>query len=292
MLYQKIFWQRLWHVGSASVIVTSKTRCNLDERLWGGFPQILQYKVSQRTLSLPSGLMLIQSSNEDGARATKARKVFKDSRVRRLYRSLGLDSLSVLIQKLCGSSVVEEEKIAILQDFRTACYVSLLHILPMSTAIALSVLNWRGHYIGSELAGPHGQDNLKFLGLQIAAKMLELLAVASLSCIMFALIRRQLLHGEMPFGAVTSGFEFSKISLLWSREFTATCSTRFGSRREKALLVASIVIFTLLAATIGPSAAVAALPVRQDWKAGGTTFYINKNSQELFPSLLDEMAPS
>ncbi|KAH7327309.1 hypothetical protein BKA65DRAFT_510347 [Rhexocercosporidium sp. MPI-PUGE-AT-0058] len=230
---------------------------------------------------------LTKQSDVNEARKSAPRKTPKISRVRKLYQSLGLESVFLLIQKIRGGSGVEEEKIVILHDFRTAFYVSLLHILPAATAITLLVLNWRGAYIGSELSGTRGQDNLKFLGLQFAAKMLELTAVASLSCIMFALIRHQLFHGGMPFSAITSGFEFSKISLLWSREFAATCSTGFKSLPEKYLLISSTVIFTLIAATIGPSAAVAALPVRQDWKAGGTTFYVDKNFQELYPSVLD-----
>lgn len=91
---------------------------------------------------------------------------------------------------------------------------------------------------------------MKFLGLQIAAKLLELMVVSSLSCIAFALLRHQLCRRGIPFGALASGFDFSKISFLWSRELAATCSANFGSRGDKSLLVVVMVVFTLLAATV------------------------------------------
>ena len=164
--------------------------------------------------------------------------------------------------------------------------------MPISASITLTVLNWKGFYIGGELQGPVGKDDLKFLGLQLAAKMIELLAVASLSTIMLALVRGQLMSESLPFGAVTAGYEFSRLSFLWSRGFVATCVTKFSSVRQKTLLITTIIVFTILSTTIGPSAATAALPVLRNWPAGGTVFWLNATSQELWPSRLDEVAVS
>jgi hypothetical protein len=206
----------------------------------------------------------------------------------KLSHTLRLDAVYLFFQEIRGHSVVEEKKVAILGDMRSACYVSLLHILPTTASITLLVLNWKGYYIGDELQGPVGQDGLRFLGLQFASKMLELLAVASLSTILFALIRSLLIYDTLPFGAMTTGFEFNNISLLWSKEFVATCgSTTFSSSRTKTLLVSTIVVFTILGATIGPSAAVASQPVLRNWPGGGTVFWLNATSQELWPSHLD-----
>lgn len=197
------------------------------------------------------------------------------------------------IYELKGVAALEQKKVVLVHDLRSSCYASLLHILPVTASILLTVFNWNGFYIGGELSGPTGEDSLKFLGLQFAAKMLELMSMASLSCILFYLVRRQLLddHG-LPFGAVTSGFEFSRISLLWSKEFIATCSTKFGTMQSKAFLVATIIVFTLLGASIGPSAAVASQPTLRDWPSGGTSFYVKAAFKQLFPVVLDEVPSS
>ena len=215
------------------------------------------------------------------------------SKIQKFLNSLGLGSFYLLFQEIFGCPIVEGKKIAIRCDLWTACSVSLLHIIPTVAAIILIVFNWKGYYIGGELSGPVGEDGLKFLGLQFAAKMLELLAMASLSCVLFALLRYQLVSGHpVPFGAITAGFEFNNLSLLWSKEFIATCGANFRSWRTKLLLITTIILFTLLGATIGPSAAVAALPTLRDWSGGGTVFYLNATIGELWPTQLDTMSPA
>lgn len=217
---------------------------------------------------------------------------FSSSRLRRVFHVFGLDSLYVHIHELRGHTALEQKKIVLVYDLRSACYASLLHLLPVTASILLTVFNWNGYYIGGELSGPTGEDSLKFLGLQFAAKVLELMSMASLSCILFYLVRRQLLEDVLPLGAVTSGFEFSRISLLWSKEFIATYSAKFGTAQTKAFLVATIIVFTLLGASIGPSAAVASQPTLRDWPAGGTAFYVKAAYEQLFPVVLDEVPSS
>jgi hypothetical protein len=214
------------------------------------------------------------------------------SRLRRLCRSFGLDSLYIHLAELKNVTVLEPRKVVLVDDLRTACGASLLHVVPVAASILLIVLNCYGFYIGGELSGPTGQDDLKFLGLQFAAKIMELMMMASLSCIIFSLIRHLALNSSLPFGAITSGFEFSRISWLWSKEFVATCFADFGTVWTKSLLVAMTVVFALLGATVGPSAAVASQPTLRDWSAGGTKFYLNASWEQLFPLVLDEVAPS
>lgn len=75
----------------------------------------------------------------------------------------------------------------------------------------------RGYYIGGELSGRVGQDQLKFLGLQLAAKLHELTMIASLGEILFSHIRRQIVSGRaIPLAALVAGFQFTSISFLWS----------------------------------------------------------------------------
>jgi len=46
----------------------------------------------------------------------------------------------------------EEKKFEIRHDRLTAFYTGLIHLLPISATIVLVYLNWRGYYIGGELA--------------------------------------------------------------------------------------------------------------------------------------------
>lgn len=204
-------------------------------------------------------------------------------RMQRLSRSLGLQAVQLLWRKTLNKSPVEEPKIAILVDLRMACYACYLHIIPVAASITLCVLNWRGYWIGAELRGPSGDDGVKFLALQFASKVTELLAMASLSSIIFTIIRDQLIHDFLPFSALTSGFEFTKLQLLWSKEFLTTCYSEFSSSARKTFLIGTLVVFTILGGTIGPSTATAMMPVFRIWDAGGTEFWMNTTSQGLWP---------
>lgn len=206
-----------------------------------------------------------------------------------MAHSLGLETFYLIVQEIRGRhSPVEREKKVIHRGLGPACYSALLHVLPVGASVTLVVFNWRGYYIGGELSGAIGMHSLKLLGLQFAAKMLELLAMASLTTILFAFLRNRLMFDFLPFGAMTAGFEFSKLSMLWSKEFVATCAATFSTPSKKIFLITIIIIFTILGATIGPSAAVASQPVLRNWDAGGTVFWLNVNSQDLWPSLLNE----
>lgn len=188
--------------------------------------------------------------------------------------------------------VVEEvKKVALVHDLLTACYVSLLHVVPITASVTLMVLNLRGFYIGGDLSGANGSEgtSIRLLILQFLSKALELLAVASLSSILFALIRHSLIHDDLPYGAITTGFEFTKISLLWSKEFVATCSTAFSSRGSKFLFIATSIVFTFLGASLGPSFATTLQPTLQDFNGGGTSFYLPTG---LWPLNLEKMDPS
>lgn len=159
----------------------------------------------------------------------------------------------------------------------------------MAASMLLITLNFRGLYIGGELSGSSGQDDLKMLGLQVTAKILELLAMASLSVIILAIIRRELVNAHLPFGAVTASFQFSSIAFLWSKEFVAACKSKYSSLKMKVLLLSVIVVFTILGGTLGPAAATAGQPVLKDWPAGGTSFYLNSTMEELYPTVLDKV---
>lgn len=48
---------------------------------------------------------------------------------------------------------------------------SVVHVLPAAVTVALAYINFRGHFIGRELQGPLGTDDIKMSALQVAAKL-------------------------------------------------------------------------------------------------------------------------
>jgi hypothetical protein len=133
-------------------------------------------------------------------------------------RVLGLQFIHILCLDTCGLPKNEVKRTPFIKDPVAVMLASLLHLLPVSAAIVLIVLTGKGYYIGGELSGKVEEDGLRFLGLQIAAKLHELTMLASLTQIVFSTVRNQLLTGRaVPFAALTSGLQVSTVSYLWSR---------------------------------------------------------------------------
>lgn len=170
-----------------------------------------------------------------------------------------------------------------------AIFASLIHFLPFSASIVLIVITRRGFYIGGELAGAVGRDRYKFLGLQVAAKLHELTMHASLSHIVFAIIRHQIFSGRaVPFAALTSALDFNRISYLWSKEFLAVCTTHTGSLVRKIYLILVLLVCCILGVAVAPASAIAMQPVLDWWPAGGTDIWLNATREQLFPTELNE----
>lgn len=162
------------------------------------------------------------------------------------------------------------------------------HLIPVSAAISLVSLNLRGYYIGGELAGPSGYDDVKLSGLQFASKLHEITMQASLSVVVIGLIRHELVSGEgIPFGAIFGSLQFSDISYLYSKEFAGTLRADHMKRIVKIRLVLLLVVGALLALTVGPSSAIVMRPRVDNWPAGGTDFYLNATVEEIWPSRID-----
>lgn len=88
----------------------------------------------------------------------------------------------------------------------------------------------------------------------------ELLAIASMTTIVFEIIGHQLLHGDgLPLGLVSSGFTFSRFDFFCSRA-TWIWLWSASAKGQRALVVISIIIIALLALVIGPASAVLMLP--------------------------------
>ncbi|KAK3166653.1 hypothetical protein OEA41_009778 [Lepraria neglecta] len=199
------------------------------------------------------------------------------TRAQRLFHSLGISIVYHTYYEIrhSGRAVQELEKIAIKKDFWTACLVSSIHIVPIAAALVLVVLNWKGYYIGGELAGAVGQDDAKFIGLQFAAKLHELTISASLTAVIFSYIRHELVTASgLPFGAIVAGLQFHDISYLWSMEFWGAIRASWRRKRDKTALILLIITCAGLSVSAGPSSATLMRPRLDYWPAGGTDFWI------------------
>ena len=99
-------------------------------------------------------------------------------------------------------------------------------------------------------------------------------------------LRQQLLFGPegLPLGILTSGQRFTELKFLFSPEF------RFGlagitSHLKRLLLGFLIFTSALIALLAGPSTALLLIPtLRDNWPAGGLTFWMIGNEEDLWPS--------
>lgn len=128
-------------------------------------------------------------------------------RFRTLLRTIGLG-----IATFVGADRPEPPKELISNKRRLAIARCAIHILPACVSIVLVVINLVGYFIGSELQGLQGQDDIKLSVLQLAAKAQELLIVSSCGTIIFDLLRSELMFGNgLPLGLLVSGFNFSQL---------------------------------------------------------------------------------
>ena len=172
---------------------------------------------------------------------------------------------------------------AIREDRWIAALAGAIHVLPASVAISIATLNSFGYYIGEELAGPQGQDDEKFAGLQLAAKLHELTIQASIAAMLLQYVRHEVaLRDGLPFGAFFAGYLFKDVSFLWSPEFWGTANGTLTDKQSKWKLITLLVICTILGLTVGPASATILKPRLGDWPAGGTDFWINVTPEGLW----------
>lgn len=169
------------------------------------------------------------------------------------------------------------------RDHRNAAKAGRVHLIPIIATIILLVFNLNGYYIGSELAGPSGLDDQKFFLLQFAAKLHELAILASLTNILFSMIRHDLATaGGLPFGALFAGFQFKDISFLWSLEFWGVARAKMMRGHRRWTIVTLVIVCTFLSLSAGPSSATLMRPRLDLWPAGGSHFWLNMRDHELW----------
>jgi hypothetical protein len=130
--------------------------------------------------------------------------------------------------------------------------------------------------------------------LQFAAKLHELLMLASIGTATFAYIREEMAFGAgVTIGTVFAGQQFSSINNLWSMEFwSAVYDARThskGSKKQRWYKISTkwrmvwlIALATVLGVSVGPSGAVLMRPRLEWWPAGGTDFWLDVTSENIY----------
>ncbi|RFN53302.1 hypothetical protein FIE12Z_2452 [Fusarium flagelliforme] len=162
-----------------------------------------------------------------------------------------------------------------------------VHILPSFVSLILITINLLGYFIGGELQGSQNRDSIKLGTLQIVAKIQELLVVASLSTVIFHVLRSELVFGPgLPLGLLGAGFKFTSLSFFWSSEFWGSVAYKGADHLRKASIFGLLILSGLLAVLAGPTTAVLMIPRELEWKAGGVNFYLNGTKEEMWPNYL------
>ena len=162
--------------------------------------------------------------------------------------------LQILSWKASLSKSTEEPKVAIYKDRKAALLHACLHLVPMSAALALMILNIRSYFVG-------GISPTKVTALQFSAKLLEILMQASLAAILFGLVRHELVGGRnLPLGSILAPLHITDISYLWSLNHWGSLTSQDPRGWRKLSLLVIIPATIILAALVGPSSAVLMIP--------------------------------
>ncbi|KAI4180028.1 MAG: hypothetical protein L6R41_007495 [Letrouitia leprolyta] len=180
----------------------------------------------------------------------------------------------------------EEAKVVVEKSLKVALGRCSIHILPIIVSTIILWINFKQTFIGIDFRSLIRSETINIALLQTAAKVQELLIVASLTAVAFQLIRYELLFGDgLSLGTVAAGFDFVKLSYFWSPEFLGSLkgldTHRAGVRRATILLF--FIVIGGIAAFVGPSCAVLLIPQAQDWPAGSKTFYLHNATNLLWP---------
>ena len=204
-------------------------------------------------------------------------------------RTVGLDAISFIRRKTRPNDV-EEAKIAISDSTLVALIRSSIHVLPVAVSIYLITLNLRGYYVGQHL--PWSEDNygdsVALAFIQVAAKIQELLVVASIGVVIFHTTIDALTNEYgVPLGLCSSGFSFVKISYFWSSAFWGGTLRLWKAPNQRLIvLYACTVLGGVVGLTAGPASAVLMLPRSATWQQFSTMYWMNGTANDFWPDIL------
>lgn len=201
---------------------------------------------------------------------------------RYFLRALGFELLNSLFRRWTAS---ESPKPVLRRSRWIALSRCAIHIIPCLVFLFLIPLNVSAMYLGPGFS--YRQSNGFFLVLfQIAAKILEIVCVASMTTVVLHVLRHDLMRGGVPLGFIGSGIFFSQANCFWSPEMLVGALHCVKSWKRLRLLII-IIVAGVLALLIAPAAAVLLQPSIQNVPAGGTAYFLPATPDQLWPSKMD-----
>ncbi|KAF4488007.1 hypothetical protein FAGAP_11146 [Fusarium agapanthi] len=165
----------------------------------------------------------------------------------------------------------KNRQVPIVKDHLTTILAALVHLPAIAGIITLSFHIFKNYYIGKELEGKPDYDVEKKLGIQFAAKLMEMFIVLSLNAIVFSMIRHEFTMGQsVPYGALVARQQISEISFLWSEEFFSIVKGKFSQTWKKIGFIITVFVCTIMTLGASSLSAVAMIPQEGDWRAGGS----------------------
>lgn len=157
-----------------------------------------------------------------------------------------------------------------------------VHLLPMTVLTGLIWIDHDTLYIGPTFVQEPKMDAILLAFIQLAAKIQELLCVASLTTIVLQALRSELLGDGIPLGLLGSGVWYSSLGSFLSPDFWGALRWSLtGYKRACFLLL--LVLAGGTAIVIGPASAVLMLPRSQNIPAGGTSFHLDGDDTRYWP---------
>jgi hypothetical protein len=200
---------------------------------------------------------------------------FRDS-----LRLLRLQFISLILGRFTKwQSSTEYRKVAMYHSRRIAAWHILLHLFPLSGALALLILQWTKYWIGTQTSIP--------TFLQFAAKVHGLTMQASLIEVLLCVVRTEAVNGYVPFGALSGATQPTQLSYLWSLDFVSIITTSALRGWRKIAFILTLPFLLLLTSFVGPSGAILMIP-RPDTPqvVRDVTRYARKSTEDLYPSSL------
>ena len=197
-----------------------------------------------------------------------------------VFRALGLGILTCWFRSLFFKNKfqrIEPPKVAIRKNRASALFATLIHLIPLTGAIALVSINLYQYYIP--------RDSAKALIFyQLLAKIHEITIQASIAAIVFSYIRHEIVLGQgVPFGSLFCGLQVSQPSYLWSMEFWGSVRSDHLNLRRRFGLISLIVGAVVLSTVVGPSSAILLVPRTSFFSWGSTHIWINTTTDDLWP---------
>ncbi|KAK4031215.1 hypothetical protein C8A01DRAFT_42302 [Parachaetomium inaequale] len=172
-------------------------------------------------------------------------------------------------------------------------WTSLVHLLPLAISVVLITINvqrWYWFHEDNREVSMWNQTDINGIRnvLQLAAKVYELLVIASLGALTLKVFKRRLVESHLSLGLLTGAYRVGDVPYIFSGRFWMA----LGESGSGGLLLL-VFVNTILATLVGPASAILLVP-ELDWyafpdafgNAEPPVFFYNSTINQTWPRVL------